>query len=321
MADCYGVLYDKLMKRIWVWSILVLSVGTLGMSGSGEQVIVPMVEDIRAEVAIQLLERVGLQAQLQSTLPRAGYVVRQEPRPGVVLPAGGTVTLVTTATGVKPTGQTAVSTTSQRTVPGHVRRTSTTTAPATTANQAVARPNTVLAYQGQYQGGQATVLYQPQQTAVSRYLIADPTPRFYPAWYPRRFITLVNNQSAGQTVVTSGQTAVAVSPVQPYPATQRLYPAVSASTDAGSYTTQGVSSGQMQRVGVFTATTQPATPVPNVQRLLQADATRAITKAGLTPGRITRIQSALPSGTVVKQSPQPRTIVETGTTVNLWIAE
>lgn len=195
---------------------------------------------------------------------------------------------------------------------------------------------------------------QPQQAPANPNLLTETTVKRYPIWYPRQFLEqsaqteAVITQSQITTLTPQVQT-LSQSPVSPYlltttPASQQRSSEWYAlpqgwSTPQSWTTSQGGLTPQTQQTwpvqqGYYYTTSSPQTvtvqtqtigigsvPVPNVVRLRQADATFAIQKAGLVVGNILLVQSApAGSGTVINQSPRPRSIVQTGARVDLWIA-
>lgn len=195
---------------------------------------------------------------------------------------------------------------------------------------------------------------QPQQAPANPYLLTETTAKRYPVWYPRQFLEL-SAQTA--TMTTQSQTVTLTPQVQsfsqssisPYlltttPATQQRSSEWYAlpqgwSTPQGWMTSQGVMMPQTQQTwpvqqSYYYTTSSPQTmpvqtqimgigsvPVPNVMRLRQADAMFAIQKAGLTVGNIMLMQNTQTgAGLVMNQSPRPRSIVQTGARVDLWIA-
>ncbi|GAK60241.1 hypothetical protein U27_00132 [Candidatus Vecturithrix granuli] len=196
---------------------------------------------------------------------------------------------------------------------------------------------------------------QPQQASASPHLLTQTTAKRYPIWYPREYL----EQSAQiGTVMTQSQTATLTPQVQtfsqssvsPYlltitPASQQRSSEWYAlpqgwSTPQSWTTSQGMMTPQIQQTwatpqqGYYYTTSSQQTlsvqpqmmgissvPVPNVMRLRQADALFAIQKAGLMVGNIMLMQNAQTgAGMVINQSPRPRSIVQTGARVDLWIA-
>jgi beta-lactam-binding protein with PASTA domain len=346
------------MKNLYFFSLLVLSICSLGMSGGMKTqqspVIVPNVEGITLEIAAQTLRTVGLQPRFQSSSNLSAIVVGQHPRPGVSLPMGGEVFLstnigteptqslsttrtlrqtpaVSTRSGITPEG---VSTSNIAGATVHNTGTNVSITPLQTPQQSsqVSRSPTSLS------AGQSTILYQPPQRAASQYFIAETKPRFYPAWYPRRFVS----QSTAQSIIsqTSAESVkIAVQPqIQSQVTRQASISAYSVlDTEPQAYLSwypkkflarqessqsQIVLSqeGQQQKVEIVQPSTTYAVPVPNLLRLRREDALFAITKAGLSVGNISLVQSSQErAGIVLKQSPRARAIVPAGTRVDLWI--
>ncbi len=299
-------------------------------------VIVPNVEGITLEVAAQILRTVGLQSRFQNSSSPSAIVVRQDPRPGFSLPTGGEVVLSTgaaTGTSQESTGSRTLqyipSASSQSGVPVMNTGTNVYVAP----RQITQQSSRVLAYQSP-QGGQSQILYQPPQPRISRYLVAETKPRFYPGWYPRQFLTPVSPQELGSRLQSESM-RIAIqpqvnpqAPVSPYfvPDTEPQvyplwYPEVFLPQDRSQDSVILSQPEEQQWLGVFEVSSTHAVPVPNLLRLRQEDANSAINKAGLALGNVTRVQSSqVRPGIVVKQSPQARAIVPAGTKVDLWIA-
>jgi len=341
------------MKNFSLFGLIVLSICSLGMTGvvnpQPDTVIVPNVEGVTVVAAAKMLQTMGLQPLFRISTGLSAIVVWQDPRPGVSLPAGGEVILstgtlpktTTASTGTRTLQQipaiapqpgtpaTGVSTSNVTGTPGL----NTSLKVSVTPSQSP-QGNQVLAYSVSRSGGQAQILYQPPQPRLNRYVVADTTPRFYPAWYPKQFLTQVNppatssvpqSESMRITVWPQVPQQPAVSPyVVPSPEPRfylAWYPREFASPE-GSQSQIAVSQPYVQqRVGVLAISTTPAVPIPYLLRLYQQDAITAITKAGLSIGNIIRVQSAqVGAGIVLKQSPQPRALVPAGTPVDLWVA-
>lgn len=319
------------MRNFYLCCIIVLSVCALGMQGSidtpQETVIVPNVKGVTLEIAAKSLQAMGLQAWFQGSSDLSAIVTRQVPQAGLELPVGGEVILLADST-VKTTlnvldteipteGVSAPSGTT--TVTSRDRATNVSVSPSQTTWQT----SEVLAYPASAPEGKSTIFYQPPQRPISHYFVANTKPRFYPAWYPKRFLTVVSPQGAASTQQAEGMTITA----QPQAADQTesqsnlaWHPKVFVSQEG--VQESGVLSQSDRQVGVFAVSTTPAVPVPNLVRLRQEDATAAIKKAGLSVGKISHMQSSqVRSGLVLQQIPRARAIVPAGTEVQLWIAE
>lgn len=204
------------------------------------------------------------------------------------------------------------------------------------------------------------LVQQPQQTPANQYLLTETTPKRYPAWYPRAYLpnqgqatTVRTGQTQAGTLTPQVQPLVqsSVSPyliqMQPVPqqrssdwyavpqgwaASQQAWKTQQTGQTQQVWTTQQQTWAFRQGYSTGFATQQPvyvqnqvmnteAVPAPNVTRLSQADAMLAIQKAGLVVGNVTLVQNAQTgAGFVAQQSPRPRSIVRTGSRVDLWIA-
>ena len=326
------------MKNISLLGLIVLSICSLGMTGAvnpqPDTVIVPNVEGVTIEVAAKMLQTMGLQPLFRSSAGPSAIVVWQDPRPGVSLSVGGEVGL---STGTLPQTTTTTNRNTGFAVQACCR--------APTRNTRVEHRNTdftiyaycraptrdiraeywseslcyafpetpqgkqVLAYSISPSGSQSQILYQPLQPPHNRYVVADTTPRFYPAWYPKKFLTLVNPPTAS-SVTQSESMRITVQATVPQQIPVSPYGAPNAAP-------QAYPDSNTPKITTTTSTV----PIPYLVRLYQQDAITAITKAGLAIGNIIRVQSAqVGAGIVVRQSPQPRALVPAGTAVNLWVA-
>ena len=333
----------KIVSHLLMLVLLGCLVGAAGFVGAQQNnVVVPNVEGITLEVAAEILQTAGLRPRFPVSLNLSTIVAQQHPRPGLELPVGGDVVLFSDTT--PRTTSDVLGTESQRQIPSvsvqpkiwtegvsAPSETSTVTSNiATNVSVTPSRSNwqtsQVLAYPASTPGGKSTIFYQPPQRALSHYFVADTRPRFYPAWYPKRFLTVVSPQGLASTQQSDGMSITGQSQVQSQTAaqigTQTWYPKI-LGYQYGSQEPGGLSQlGQQQRVGVFAVSTTPAVPVPNLFRLRQEDAAAAIKKAGLAVGKVSRMQSSqVIPGLVVQQTPRARAIVPAGTQVQLWIAD
>jgi hypothetical protein len=217
---------ESIMKQFYLVCIISLSICALGVSGvvktPPNTVIVPNVQGVAVEVAVQMLQTAGLQPKYQTSGSLTALVVQQEPGPGFELPLGGEVRLSCEATG-KPS-KTMPQTQSQPRTLAIASQSRTSVAPAkvsavsiknmatgisvvpiqitTTSSRSgvpirtTATSSRNVVSSERVSSGQPTILYQPRQPAASKYMIAEPEPRFYPAWYPRRFIPQATTPSA-----------------------------------------------------------------------------------------------------------------------------
>jgi len=306
-------------------------------------VIVPNVEGITLEVAAKMLRTVGLQPRFPVSLNTSAIVAQQHPHPGVELPVGGEVVLFAdtpgTTSDVLGAGaqEQAPSASSRSGIPAEgvsAPGGSITITGSNTGQNAYAAPSQrnwqtskALAYPASPPGGQATILYRPPQPAISQYFVAETKPRFYPAWYPKRFLTLVSPQSSASTPQSDSMKITVQPQMQPQVIDQAetqssltWYPKVSVSQENSQEPVSLSQPDKPQRVGVFAVSATPAVPVPSLLRLRQEDATAAIKKAGLTAGDILHVESSqVRAGIVLKQSPRARAIVPAETKVHLWI--
>jgi beta-lactam-binding protein with PASTA domain len=305
-----------------------------------ETVIVPNVKGVTLEIAAKSLQAVGLQAWFQGSSDLSAIVTRQVPQAGLELPVGGEVILLADSTvkttlnviGTESRGQTpsvppqpGILTEGVSAPIGTTTVTSSNIATnvSVTPSQTTWQTSKVLAYPASASEGKSTIFYQPPQRPISHYFVANTKPRFYPAWYPKRFLTVVSPQGAASTQQAEGMTITA----QPQAVDQTKsqfnlawYPKVFVSQEG--VQESGVLSQSDRQVGVFAVSTTPAVPVPNLLRLRQEDAAAAIKKAGLAVGNISRMQSSqVRPGLVLQQIPRARAIVPAGTEVQLWIAE
>lgn len=334
------------MRNVYLCCIIGLSICALGMQGTvntqQNTVVVPNVKGVSLEVAAKILQTVGLQPWFHGSSNLAALVERQVPQPGFELPIGGEVILVADTTGkttlnVLSTGtqQFTSSVSLQPEIPttgvSIPRGTSAVTSSNVVTYISVAPDQTTwqtsqsLAYPVKQQGDSSTIFYQPSQRAISRYFVADPQPRFYPAWYPKQFLTVVSPQGSTSTQpldsmrITVQPQVVGQTGIQSY---LTWYPKVYVSGESSWESGILSQSDREQRIGVFAVSTTPAVPVPNLLWLRQGDATVAIQKAGLTVGKISRVQSSQARpGLVLQQTPRARAIVQAGTQVHLWVAE
>lgn len=329
-----------------VFSIILLSFFSLGMTGSVDTqqgiVIVPNVEGITVEMASTILWNAGLSPLLSTTAETSALVIRQDPRPGFSLKAGGDVlisTEVTRENDQQPQAQ-ITSTDGSRGIPSGQRNPMTTTGGVTVSGgtQYMVTP-TQSTGQTQSAGqtghvqslpewGQSTIFYQPAQPPVSPYFVQQTTPRFYPAWYPRQFLPEGASPSGIQgtpgSAPVQSQTPYQTTTVTPREPDAPLvfYPKVGFDQDEGSMSIFGGQPGGTKPVGVFATSTRPAVLVPYVLYLSQADALAALTKAGLLVGDIAQVESLqFRPGAVMKQFPEARKLVPAGTRVQLWFAK
>ena len=384
------------LSLILIWTVLFFC----GVAAAQQNnVIVPNVEGISQGIAAQILRTAGLQPQVQQSANSGTLVIRQDPRPGSLLPMGSEVLLVTdvrTPVTQAVSESRSVATTQtmsvSRSVPIQTSSTGTSPAPLsqiTTGTNVSVTPLTTTqqaTQAGQYAVTQDSMNFiiarQPQQAPANQYLLVETTAKRYPVWYPRAYL---QNQGQAAALTTSQMPTTTLTPqvqplvqssVSPYlvqvqsVAQQRSpewYTVPQGWSTSQAWTTQqtaptqyqyvqvtpqmsqqGYSATQQTRQTQYVWTTQQtwptqqgysttysvqplygqyqvmvsgAVPVPNVMRLRQADAIFAIQKAGLVIGNILLMQNAQAgAGLVINQSPRPRSIVQSGTRVDLWVA-
>lgn len=261
-------------------------------------------------VAVEVLQRMQLQAGLQNVTDQSALVTLHEPRPGEVVAIGTTVTLftgpVTSEMSIKLTTRGII-----QTLPS----------PAATA-----QPASPARY------GDFRVMVEPEQKPVSRYFVQVKKFRAYPAWYPKKFLP---KETPSKSVSSSYNTQSVIPPQTQLPCCpSSVNPYINAVPTQPIATQEGVSyafggtgyppagTQEIKLLGTQQPSISLSIPVPNVMRLPKDDAMIAIQKAGLIVRNITLTPSGeSPSGLVISQSPRASEIVTAGTMVDLTIAQ
>lgn len=338
------------MKHSIFVCALILSLFSFGMKGGSQAqqdiVVVPNVEGISWELASQILHNAGLEPQgMSATL--SALVARQHPRPGMELPQGSVVVLfperanqvasqdvytdtpssITASSdpriGVRPTMVPSFSP-EDGTITERMAVTVTPQSQTTVGIQAQSHIQT-----GTMQQGQSTIFYEPIQPRLTPYFVQNQIPRFYPTWYPKKFIPATASQdpmaimqqrqptSIGQPQTVYTITVMPTTPAATGQASVLYFPKVG----TGQESIWAIQSDTPTRVGLIETSTSPAVSVPNVIRLHQQDAASALTKAGLLTGTVLLVDSIqVRPGYVIDQSPKARQLVPYGTQIQLWVA-
>jgi len=306
------------------------------------KVIVPNVEGISQDVAAEILRTVGLHPQVVHKRGHSPIIVQQEPKPGLLVPVGTTITVSTAAPA------TAV-------VPGETQPYS----------QGIAASQETSSIQGHVPGVQSSVKSTSEGQATS-----------YLPWYPKKFrsqtqptsrvfrienlahpsprnilqansapgtprMSVLVSQAGWQAgwSISNGNSVPAVRSTPgtgyllqagPAPETPRMSILVSQEGWQAGWSTPNGNPVPTARSTPETGMTIKSTPensvavisVPYVIRLQQRDASEALSRIGLAAHIIERVQDTqLKAGIVLRQFPVAGSVVPVGTYVNLWVVE
>ncbi|PID57703.1 hypothetical protein CSB45_05575 [candidate division KSB3 bacterium] len=269
------------------------------------KVVVPNLKGIPSDLALQIVQLVGLNGKIQHAGPHTVMVIAQQPAPGALVASGSQIVLSLGET-VRPEPRSTTQVTLQRAGQGGAGL----AAPVVPATQQ----------------NQMSIMYAPKKSVE----VGTPL-----AWFPRQFLRNEHSRSMVPflqrelpktkenpygvkpfRMTSSGSLPIVLVPTQGWqygwiPSLDRVAPPQSPGVSAS----PGVAP-------VILSSGASAIQVPSYIRLSLSDAKLSIRNRGLAVGTVVSVaHSQMRSGLVVQQSPSAGVLVPQGTAISLWVVK